>query len=114
MFRIPKEKVVTVPVAINVPQDDGKYKAHKVNVTYQILPQTEVEAMQEASASGDGEQDLLKRVVRNVEPLEDESGSPLTWSPEVRDALLNWPYVRAALFKRYLEVSVGGEGRVKN
>ena len=55
----------------------------------------------------EGSTAFLKDVLVKLDDIADETGSPLSWSDEVRDAVLCLPYARTALAAAYFKAMVG-------
>lgn len=107
MFKIVSEPTFTIPVTVCVPVDGG-HKDQTLKVKFAVV---DVDELGEA-AGLDGQQKLLRRVVRGLEDVVDDADKPLPYSDELRDQLIAVPYVRAAMLQSYLAAI--GKTRVGN
>lgn len=105
MFKIAKKRLIEWPVTIALPVDGGEIRKHTIDVTFEILRQSEMEA---SAVAGE---DLLERIVQGWKRYLDEDDKPIEFSPEARRTLLDEPYVRSALFAAYGEIQSGKAAR---
>ena len=102
MFKVTSEPKFTHDVTVQVPVDGG-HREETFKATYLVVGIDEMTDM----LSLDGQQKLLKRVVCQMDELEDEKGKPMPYSIELRDQLIKLPFVRAALYQTYLKAVSG-------
>jgi hypothetical protein len=98
MFKIVETPEFTHTVRVMVPTDGG-HAEQTFRARFRVLRTSEVEAFETDSI--DGLLDMLRAVFVGAEDLVDAEGNALPWSDAVRDALLDLPYVRAALARTY-------------
>lgn len=121
---IAKEKVVTWPVAVNVPVDGGDVTIERFQATFAILDSKVVDALTEEVRSNidrraAGETGLvtsvdefvLRKAIRSLEDLQDEDKKPLSYTEDRRDQLLAIPYVRNALWEAYAAACQGRKAK---
>lgn len=103
MFKLAKgEKKVFWPVMIQVPDDGGKSTQHRIQVQYDVLRQTETDALVNDNEA------FFSRVVCGWKDVQDDDGSDMECTPENKAKLFDVPYVRAAILSVYFEVAAGG------
>ena len=103
MFKLAKgEKIVWWPVTVQVPGDGGRSSQHKIDVQYEVLPQTELDAI-----VGDTET-FFERVVCDWKQVADEDGNTLSCTAENKKTLFDVPYVRSAILAGYFDAAIGG------
>jgi len=112
MFKIAEKRMVEWPVMIAVPQDGGKVRKHEARVQFEYLEQDEID---EVLAWGN-DTDLMKRAVKGWPEgqFQDESGSPISFSPENLARLMQVQYVRMAFVAAHLQIQQGREAARKN
>jgi len=95
--------VVTVPtfsrtVKVKVPDGDGhleqSFKAH-----FKVLPSDKTEGLDWSDTTGI--KAFLREALISADDLVDDKEQPMSYSEEIREGLLNLPYVRVALLKTY-------------
>ena len=70
------------------------------------LPQSKLDAL--ALMKGDGETDaLMREVLTGWSGIEDEDGKPIPFTPAHVAAVLDFAYVRAALYDAYFNAAAG-------
>lgn len=117
---------ISWPVEVTVPQDGGTVSTEHFSVRFRLLPHSKVAEILGLDADPtagdfsqtmarktlDGPVSLLREVVVGVEGIADASGQPLDFSPEVRDQMIDMPFVRKALLTAYRRCADGAS--VKN
>ena len=104
------------PVIINVPQDGGTIAKHEITVDFMLLSQDRYsELLKDFEESGtEPNVEMLKRLVRGIKGVADESGNPLEFSEELLARLTKKAYVRVALFNAYTDANTGNKAKRKN
>jgi len=109
MFVLKKDPVVSWPITIPMPADDGKMNHVPVTVEYKLLPQPRYDELKKTDVG------LLREVVvgwnDDAFGHEDETGRavPLPFSPDALNQLLEIPYVRTGLVQGYWKAVTGLE-----
>lgn len=121
MFRFAKNREVMWPVTINVPADGGGVIEVKISVRYKLLTRAEMrEAVGAAQKAGgnataeDMRKDdawLAERITGWEDVVDDSTGDPLAFTPDNLAALLNEPYVAAAIGAGLWEASRGAAAK---
>ncbi len=113
MFKVIKERRIEWPVLVSVPQPGGKVREHEVQVEFEDIPQTEVDALY---SGGGVDTDLMKRVVKGWRPgqFKDEADADIVFSDESLAMLLEIAYVRTALVTAWLQLHNGKAAARKN
>ncbi|WP_297772674.1 hypothetical protein [uncultured Roseovarius sp.] len=109
MFKIDQKPTFTRRVEIKVPADGG-HEMQDLEVTFRVLPDEEIEAFDMRTTRG--EREFLAATVFHIDDVEDEKGSALPYSDNLRDRLVGLAYVRVALINAYYAALMGS--RVKN
>lgn len=99
--------VVTIPtfsrnVPVPVPSGDD-FKEESLKATFCVRPDDEV------SFDANSPEDIkrfLREIIVCLDDLADDKGKPVAYSPEIRDQLLQLPYVRIALLRAYTGAQV--------
>jgi hypothetical protein len=79
---------------------DGGYRDDRFSATFRVLPLAEVEDFD--LSTPEGTTSFLHAIIVELHDIVDEAGNPLSYSDEVRDAVLQIPYARRALNDEYL------------
>jgi len=110
VFKLATKNTVTWPVTVNVPANGGTTVKATFSVEFEVKTQEELERI--AREQGD----LLQECVIgwNDGAVLDESGQAIPYSDEAKAKLLSVPYVRAALFVAFGEISQGRAAARKN
>ncbi|MGB0919877.1 MAG: hypothetical protein ACPG06_07860 [Alphaproteobacteria bacterium] len=109
------------PVEFTVPEDGGGAAPQTIMARFRVLPHSEVsrllgfDLLQRAEETPNplsqkaftGPVDLLQAVLVGAEGLADPAGNPLPFSDEVRDQMIDTPFLRNALIKAYRRCSEG-------
>lgn len=97
MFKVSATPTFTHAVTVCVPVDGG-FREDKCKATFRVLP------LEQLGQGDDGisQTESVRRILVSMEELEGADGKPLPWSDELRDQLIDVPYVRAALLQTYL------------
>jgi hypothetical protein len=116
MFRLVKEIEVDWPVVIEMPVDGGKTAKHQIDCRFRIAGKEAIAAVLDdpAAIAANGDGDLLRRALVGFTGVQDEQGNVLPFSDETRDALLAVPYARVAIFRAYVDASLGRAAVRKN
>lgn len=88
------------PVKVLVPVDGG-HKEQQFRAKFRVMPVDEEAGFDLRTGSGSTE--FLKKLVVEMSELVDASDQAVVYNDEVRDQLLRWPYVRAALTRTYYD-----------
>mgnify|MGYP003386941793 CR=1 FL=1 len=103
MFKLSKGvKKVWWPLMIQVPVDGGKSAQHKIEVQYEVLPQSEVDAVVNDSAA------FFERTLCDWRMVADDDGNAMECNDENKAAMFDVPYVRSAILTGYFEAAAGG------
>lgn len=97
MFKLVAEPTFTHTVKVTVPIDGG-FAEQTFKATFLVIP---VDEMTDTS-SLEGQQDLLRRVVRSLDEIVDDAGEPIPYSERLRDQMIASPYARVGLYDTYL------------
>jgi hypothetical protein len=113
MFKIAEKRIVEWPVTIQVPQDGGRVKKVTAQVEFEVIGQSEFDAIYQG---GGGDAELMQRVVRGWPDgqFADERGELLPCTPENLARLMEIAYVRLAFATAYLQLAQGREAARKN
>lgn len=125
---ISKKKTVWWPVSVRVPTDNGVVSVQTFKAQFEIIERTRVDEIAKDAtdalrrrASGESDLDgvetdvdvaVLRLALQDAKDLADEDKQPISFDDEVREWMLNTPYVRVGLWKAYSE-AVGGR-KAKN
>ncbi len=102
MFRRKKDRTVTWPVEVYVPVDGGQFETQTFNARFLLLEE-------DPTIAELGNLDRLSAAVVGWDSVTDDDGSDFAYSPEARELLLRIGYVRTALFRAYIEASLGAK-----
>lgn len=103
MFKLINENpIVTWPVTIAIPADQGKVLKAKCKLTFELIDDDE---FSELAAMGDDV--LLQRVVSGWQDVGDEDGKPLPFSEENLRRFSKRAYVRRSIFAAYQKANTG-------
>lgn len=116
MFIVSKNRRINEwPVVVAVPQSGGTVQKQKMTVDFEILPQSEIDALMQESRTADQDAALLMRVVKGWGQTKDEdTGEALEYNAETCANLVDISYVRAALIRAYFEAASGNAAARKN
>ena len=104
MFKIITNPQFTHPVTVNVPVDGG-HREETFKARFQVVDQDETEDLD--LGTRDGLSDYLRKVWIGVEDVLGENDTPVLWSDELRDRMLQLPYVRLGLLRTYTGALTG-------
>ncbi|AZV77933.1 hypothetical protein EBB79_08510 [Parasedimentitalea marina] len=95
--------VVTVPtfsrtVKVKVPDGDGHLE-QSFKGLFKVVPSDQSEGLDWFET--EGVKEFLREVMISADDLVDDKEKPIPYSEEIREGLLNLPYVRMALLKTY-------------
>jgi hypothetical protein len=109
MYRINKERTFTrdVTVIFPDPNKEGKDSKGTLTATFKLLPQSEFE-----EALDLGDVDFLRKVLKRVSGIGDESGNPVP-DEEAMEAVLDDSCAVSAMVAEYLECTKGKNFRRK-
>lgn len=103
MFRIASPDATwTHPVRVEVPAGEGRTNTHLFTARFRLLKASKTEAL-----LVDGDAALLREALVGWDDIEDADGSPLEFSPEALDTLLEVAYWRRATVVEYLRFASG-------
>lgn len=97
-LRIAKGRTFTHPVTVRRPVDGG-YSEETFKATFRVLPVSETAKYD--FMTGKGTRSFLVAAVAKLDELEDETGQPLAYNDQVRNAVIDEPDTRAALVAAY-------------
>jgi len=97
MFKVVSQPTFTHTVKVNVPVDGG-FKEQGFRTRFRVIPLNELRT----EDGEDGQKEALRRVIIEMLDLIDEQDQPMHYSDELRDQLLDVPYVRLALMQTYI------------
>lgn len=97
-------KLVWWPITIQEPKDGGQATHHKVEVQYEILPESEKDDLIE----GGGDRAFLSRVVHDWKHFQEADGTEVSCNDETRVEFFELSYVRTALIQGYFVAQMGG------
>lgn len=98
MFKLITDIKFTHRVPVMVPMGEG-YDEQSLKVTYQVIGDDRLATFN----TSDTEQmkAMLRVIVFAMDDVADADGQPMTYSDELREQLIDLPYVRMALVKGY-------------
>jgi hypothetical protein len=104
------------PVVVPVPEDGGKISKHEIFVDYEVLPQSELEELEQTARQSGESMDslLLSRVVKSINGLVDEQNKPIEFNEETLAASKNRGNQRQAMVLAYYDVHAGRKAARKN
>ena len=114
MFKVSKNRVVKDwPVVIAVPQDGGKIMKYEAKVDFEMITQTEHDAIY---TNAGNDITLLNRVVSGWPEgqFQSDDEQPLLFNEQSKTTLFEISYVRQAFIAAYLLAFNGREGQRKN
>lgn len=104
MFKLATEPTFRHKLRASVPVNGG-YQDEAFEATYRVLS---VDKSSEFDLNtGEGTTAFLKAVLVELHDIADAHGNPVDYSDEVRDAVLNLPYARAAIVRGYFDGIAG-------
>lgn len=95
MFVVEKVETVRWPVTIHVPADGGTTTAHRVEVTYRVLDEDELEAL--SARHGGDDIKLLPELIVELHGFQRADGTPWSHDSELMSLCVRRPYIRRAL-----------------
>ena len=98
-------KLVWWPVTIQEPKDGGGATFNKVQVQYELLPESEKDQI----IADSGDMAFLHRVVHDWKDFLEEDGSAIACSQESRAEFFEVSHVKAAIIAGYFSAIVGGK-----
>lgn len=103
------------PVTISTAIEGGNVRKDKVFVDYQVLPQSEIDAIvdEAVNARQNADSAILRETVKGISGLLDESNSPIAFSNDTLDILLEHANVRSALSGEFFNL-INGRATRKN
>lgn len=104
MFKIKHNSDFTWPVKVQVPTD-GRHQEQQFTARFKVVERSRFEDISSGDATA--ETALLREVLLGWEGVADESGEALPFSEQVRDQLLEIPYVRTAVVEAFFEGIAG-------
>lgn len=99
MFKIAATPTFRHKVEVLVPVDGGHRREH-FRATFRVLP-TDEAALHDLGTA-EGSTGFLRAILVSMDDLIGADDQPLPYSDQVRDELLQVPFVRAALVRTYL------------
>ena len=126
-FVVKKENTFRWPVKIPVPGENGKFKDIKVHVKFLIKDvdyikdlQNKLNELADSDTQSQDVSDLIGDVLDDVlvgwddGAFENEDGSPIIFSDDNKDMIVNIPSARRAIWEEYMNVIGGGKHKQKN
>lgn len=104
MFSISNSPTFTHTVKINVPVNGG-YEQQSFQATFNVLP-TE-EAARFDLSNGEETTAFLKRIIAHLDDLAGPDGKPVPYNSDLRDRLIQLPYVRIPVAAAYFDGVTG-------
>ncbi|MBU0931322.1 MAG: hypothetical protein KJ585_04885 [Alphaproteobacteria bacterium] len=104
MFRVDPDPVFTHDVKVSVPVDGG-FVPQTFKATFRLMSTNEVATFD--LEDGGASTTFLRRVVIGMDEVVDSANEPLPYSDQLRDQLLDLPYVRVALARTYFSAISG-------
>lgn len=98
MFKLVSNRTFKRTVKISAPVDGG-LKESTFGVTFKALPVSKLKEY--ALGDLDGQLAFLREVVVGIDDVQDESGTTLTFTDELREQLIDLPFVRVSLIASY-------------
>ncbi len=96
MFKVTSEKQFTHTVKVMVPVDGGHVE-QSLKATFRVLP---VDQINDATTL-ESQKELMQRAIVKLDDLVGDDDQPLPYSDDLRDQLIEVPYLRLALAKAY-------------
>lgn len=115
MFKLQKVDFFTWPVTINVPTgQDGTFTKRTFRVKFKLKTQSEMDAAVEQLKANDV--DILKDLLVGWPDgeIQDPDGNNLAYSEDIRDQLIDIPYVRTGLLEAYFKAANGQKAKQGN
>ncbi len=88
------------------PLDFGKTHTHTFTTELEVIPKPEWEAMFQGETKVTDTQ-ILRRTLKNIEGLTDESDQPIPFNDSLKDAILEAPWLVSALIDEQLAIQSG-------
>lgn len=98
-------KLVWWPVSIQEPRDGGTAVIHKVEVQYEIVSESEKDALIDEG----GDPGFLHRVVHDWKGFQEEDKTPIACTQASRDEFFEISWVKTGLLHGYFKAAVGGK-----
>ncbi|MFD1342880.1 hypothetical protein [Litorisediminicola beolgyonensis] len=98
MFKVLSQPTFSHQVRVMVPVDGG-HEEQTFRATFRVL--TESEAKKHDAKTGPGIRSFLRTAIVKLDELVGEDGKELSYSDQLKDRLLDMPYVRIALLQTY-------------
>ncbi|TAK87022.1 MAG: hypothetical protein EPO20_05535 [Betaproteobacteria bacterium] len=99
------KKVIWWPATIQEPQDGGVAVMHKVNVQFEIISESEKDAI---IAEG-GDEAFLDRVIRGWKGFLEADGSEIPYNEETRKPFFEVTWIKNGLVHAYFKAATGGK-----
>lgn len=119
MFVLTRDHAYDWPVDVKVPVDGGRFETRAFTARFRIPAKARMDELFRTSGSATAKAfpndfDLAREVLVGWKDVEDETGGPLAFDDQNRDALLSVPYVLSAIIEAYLGSLYGQAARRKN
>ena len=112
MFVLNEERIVAWPVRVRVQLDGGRFETREFTARFRLLGHDRMRAIVESGEAGRIDETTLREALAGWDGVAEENGTPIAFSVEARDRLLDIVSVRKALIDAYFE-ALGG-AREKN
>ena len=106
MFKIAKTPRFTHVVPIKVPVDGG-FDEQTIRATFEVITDDEFASFDTMTA--EGLKDLVRKILVRLDDMVDEQDKPLPYSDDLRDQLLELPYMRLGLLRGYQSAMIGAK-----
>jgi hypothetical protein len=107
MFKIEKKATFFWPVLVNVPKDGGGFASHEFQAEFKFHEQSKMDLLLERLKNDD--HDILRDLLVGWKQVSNPDGTPVEYTEEAKEALIDIPYVRSALLKSYFEAISGNK-----
>lgn len=107
-FKLATERKFKSKITIRMPNENGTVSLMTFTAIFKAMKISEATKMQETNP----ELPILKEVLVGFEDVQNEDGTPVEWSEEARDLLIDEPLVQAELLRTYYRETT--QGRQKN
>lgn len=106
MLKVVKNPEFTATVKVLVPAEGGHSDA-SFTARFKALTVSQAEAFNMMSV--DGTNDWLRTILIGWEGVVDDDGEPVTFNNQVRDELLDVPFIRMAVIQSYNAAMMGAK-----
>ncbi len=111
MFKFAKDRIVRWPVVVRVPTDGGTIKKQICQVDFLLLDDDGLKEMATSRTEDDALHKLAEHIRGWDESVADETGAPIAFSEQMRDALLKDPLFAKACALALMQASMGAPAK---